>query len=55
MVWVTSAKQAATNDKRMRQLIADHAAGRMIPSQRYGEAPKWVARAAAAAKASSGD
>jgi len=50
MVWVTSAKQPATNDKRMRQLIEDHAAGRMIPSQRYGEAPKWVARAAEAAR-----
>lgn len=55
MVWVTSAKQPATNDKRMQQLIDDHAAGRMIPSQRYGEAPKWVARAAAAAQSSSGD
>lgn len=52
MVWVTGAKQQATNDKRIRQLIEDHAAGRMIPSQRYGEAPKWVARAAAAAIAS---
>lgn len=55
MVWVTGAKQQATNDKRMRQLIDDHASGRMIPSQRYGETPKWVARAAAAAQASSGD
>lgn len=54
MVWVTGAKQQATNDKRMQQLIDDHAAGRLIPSQRYGEQPKWVARAAAAAKASSG-
>ena len=54
MVWVTSAKQQATNDLRMQQLIEDHAAGRMIPSQRYGDAPKWVARAATAAIASSG-
>lgn len=54
MVWVTGAKQQATNDKRMQQLIDDHSSGRMIPSQRYGEEPKWVARAAAAAKASSG-
>jgi len=53
-VWVRGAKQQATNDKRMRTLIEDHAAGRTIPSQRYGETPKWVARAAAAAKASSG-
>lgn len=55
IVWVTGAKQPATNDKRMRQLIDDHAHGRTIPSQRYGEAPKWVARAAAAALESSGD
>lgn len=54
-VWVTSAKQQATNDKRMQQLIDDHAAGRMIPSQRYGEPPKWVARAAAAAQASTSE
>lgn len=51
MNWVTSAKQQATNDKRMQQLIEDHASGRVIPSQRYGEMPKWVERAAAAAKA----
>lgn len=49
--WVRSAKQQATNDKRMAQLIEDSAAGRLIPSQRYGETPKWVERAAAAAKA----
>lgn len=49
IVWVTGAKQQATNDRRMAQLLADHAAGRMIPSQRYGETPKWVERAAAAA------
>lgn len=51
IVWVTSAKQPATNDKRIRQLINDHAAGRMIPSQRYGTPPKWIERAAAAAAA----
>jgi len=47
--WVTSAKQPATNDARMTQLIEDSAAGRLIPSQRYGKTPAWVARAAAAA------
>ena len=52
--WVRTAKQQATNDKRMAQLIDDSAAGRMIPSQRYGETPKWVERAAAAARAASG-
>jgi uncharacterized protein YdeI (YjbR/CyaY-like superfamily) len=50
--WVQSAKQQATNDKRMAQLVEDSAAGRLVPSQRYGETPKWVERAAAAAKAS---
>ena len=49
--WVLSAKQQATNDKRMAQLVEDCAAGRLIPSQRYGEIPKWVDRAAAAAAA----
>jgi uncharacterized protein YdeI (YjbR/CyaY-like superfamily) len=49
--WVTSAKQSSTNDARMAQLIEDSAAGRLIPSQRYGRAPAWVARAAAAAAA----
>jgi len=53
--WVTSAKAAATNDKRMAQLVADCAAGRPIPSQRYGTQPAWVARAAAAAQAASGE
>ena len=50
ITWVQSAKQQATNDKRMAQLVEDTAAGRLIPSQRYGEMPKWVERAAAAAK-----
>lgn len=49
-VWVTGAKQEATRDRRMAQLLEDHAAGRMIPSQRYGETPKWVERAAEAAR-----
>jgi uncharacterized protein YdeI (YjbR/CyaY-like superfamily) len=49
--WVQSAKQQATNDRRMAQLVEDSAAGRLVPGQRYGETPKWVERAAAAAKA----
>lgn len=48
--WVVSAKTEATNDKRMRQLVQDSAAGRLIPSQRYGKEPTWVTRAAAAAR-----
>jgi uncharacterized protein YdeI (YjbR/CyaY-like superfamily) len=48
--WVLGAKQQATRDRRMAQLLEDHAAGRMISSQRYGEVPKWVERAAKAAR-----
>ena len=44
MNWVSSAKQQATRDRRMTQLIEDSAAGRLSPSQRYGEEPVWVAR-----------
>lgn len=42
--WVVSAKQQATRDKRMAQLVADCANLRLIPSQRYGQEPGWVAR-----------
>lgn len=49
--WVLTAKQEATRDRRMTQLVEDCAAGRLIPSQRYGTVPKWVDRAAAAAAA----
>ncbi|TRW46070.1 YdeI/OmpD-associated family protein [Georgenia yuyongxinii] len=52
--WVLSAKQEATREKRLRQLLEDSAAGRLIPSQRYGQTPSWVARAAAAAQAAGG-
>jgi hypothetical protein len=45
---VLSAKQQVTRDKRLAQLIADSAAGRLIPSQRYGAEPGWAARARAA-------
>ena len=47
--WVLSAKQSATRDARMGQLVTDSAAGRLIPSQRYGTTPAWVERAALAA------
>jgi uncharacterized protein YdeI (YjbR/CyaY-like superfamily) len=43
--WVLSAKQEATRERRLAQLIADSAAGRLIPSQRYGREPAWLARA----------
>jgi uncharacterized protein YdeI (YjbR/CyaY-like superfamily) len=42
--WVVSAKQEATRDKRMAQLVEDCANLRLIPSQRYGKEPGWVAR-----------
>ena len=51
--WVVSAKQEATRERRLTQLVADCAAGQLIPTQRYGEMPAWLARAAAAAKAAS--
>lgn len=47
--WVVTAKREETRDKRLLQLIDDCAHGRLIPSQRYGIAPKWVERAGAAA------
>ena len=52
--WVLSAKQEATRDKRMAQLLEDSAAGRLIPGQRYGEQPRWVERAAQAAREAGG-
>ncbi len=36
--WVVSAKQEATRERRLAQLIEDSAAGRVIKSQRYGNA-----------------
>ncbi|MFE5672691.1 YdeI family protein [Agromyces sp. NPDC056523] len=49
--WVLSAKQEATRERRLAQLIDDSAAGRLVPPQRYGETPKWAERAAEAARA----
>ena len=51
--WVLSAKQEATRERRLTQLIDDSAAGQLVPFQRYGQVPKWVERAAAAAEAAS--
>lgn len=42
--WVMSAKQEATRDRRMAELVDDCAAGRLIKPQRYGTEPVWVAR-----------
>jgi uncharacterized protein YdeI (YjbR/CyaY-like superfamily) len=48
--WVMTAKQEATRQKRMAQLVDDCARGRLIPSQRYGTPPAWLDRAAEAAR-----
>jgi len=48
--WVVSAKREETRESRLVQLIEDSAAGRLIKPQRYGEEPKWVAKAAEAAR-----
>ena len=50
-VWVISAKQESTRDRRLTQLIESCAAGELVPNQRYGDVPRWVKRAAAAAEA----
>jgi uncharacterized protein YdeI (YjbR/CyaY-like superfamily) len=48
--WVLDGKQEATREKRLAQLIDDSAHGRLVPPQRYGSEPKWVERAARAAR-----
>lgn len=52
--WVHGAKREQTRADRLAALVADCAAGRLIPSQRYGTPPKWAERAAAAAAATTG-
>lgn len=47
--WIMSAKQETTRERRARQLADDSAAGRLVPPQRPGKTPAWLARAAAAA------
>lgn len=49
--WVATAKREETRQSRLVQLIEDSASGQLIKPQRYGDEPKWVARAAAAARA----
>ena len=48
--WVVTAKREETRESRLRQLIEDSAAGMLIKPQRYGDEPKWVAKAAEAAR-----
>ena len=42
--WVVTAKQEATRDKRMAELVDDCHHGRLIKTQRYGTEPAWVRR-----------
>ena len=49
--WVLTAKQEATRERRLAQLIDDSAAGRLVPPLRFGTTPKWAERAAEAAEA----
>jgi len=49
--WLHGAKREQTRDARLATLVADCAAGRLIPSQRYGTPPAWLTRASAAAAA----
>jgi uncharacterized protein YdeI (YjbR/CyaY-like superfamily) len=53
IAWLLSGKQEATRERRLAQLLDDCAHGRLIPPQRYGDTPAWVARAAASAEAAS--
>ncbi|MGO1466116.1 MAG: YdeI/OmpD-associated family protein [Microbacterium gubbeenense] len=47
--WISSAKQAATRERRARQLVECCTAGELISLARGGKTPAWLARAAAAA------
>ena len=47
--WVQSAKREQTRADRLATLVADCAAGRLVPPMRYGDTPAWLTRAAAAA------
>lgn len=52
--WVQGAKREETRAARLDALVTDCAAGRLIAPQRYGDAPAWLARAAAAALSAAG-
>ncbi|MGO1768397.1 MAG: YdeI/OmpD-associated family protein [Microbacterium sp.] len=47
--WIMSAKRDETRERRARQLVEDSEAGRLVPPQRPGATPAWLARAAEAA------
>lgn len=49
--WILTAKQEATRERRLAQLIEESAAGRLVAPMRFGATPKWAERAAEAARA----
>jgi uncharacterized protein YdeI (YjbR/CyaY-like superfamily) len=49
--WILTAKQEATRERRLAQLIDDSAGGRLVPPFRFGDTPRWAERAAEAARA----
>ncbi|MES2866892.1 YdeI/OmpD-associated family protein [Microbacterium profundi] len=52
--WIATAKRPATRIARAEQLVAESAAGRLVPFARPGKTPAWLVRAAAAAAAVEG-
>ncbi|MFK5584977.1 YdeI/OmpD-associated family protein [Serinicoccus sp. LYQ131] len=54
IAWLIGAKREATRAQRLATLVDDCSAGRLIPPQRYGDTPSWVARATAARDAARG-
>lgn len=52
--WISTAKRPATRIARAEQLVAESAAGRLVPFARPGKTPAWLVRAAAAAAAVEG-
>jgi uncharacterized protein YdeI (YjbR/CyaY-like superfamily) len=49
--WIATAKRPATRIARAEQLVAESAAGQLVPFARPGKTPAWLVRAAAAAAA----
>lgn len=52
--WLTGAKREETRAERLVTLVECCAAGELIPPQRYGDRPRWVDRAEAAARTAGG-
>ena len=52
--WIATAKRPATRIARAEQLVAESAAGQLVPFARPGKTPAWLVRAAAAAASAEG-